>query len=295
MRLKIFLTAILFTCSLCSCAADTGLQPTDTAAENANISATADTSSNSTEQTAAYDTADNNSDQPADTNNKGASMNITQLIGTVTEIKDNQILLDGGDDSSPYDDTLINIIGSEDAESDTAAATMIYSWPGSAAQDTLLHEKKLEDIQPGDTLYAYVSSNMTRSIPPMANAFLILCDVGQDGSAPACGTITEISTDDSGNLNFYLDCDLVLIPGPEVIIRSLPNAELPAASADNDGAVTAEAVTGVNDADESTSETPADALSISNLKVGDTVLVSYRFMTMNIPAMTNPETIWILQ
>lgn len=176
-----------------------------------------------------------------------------QIIGTAEEITKEQIRIDGGDSSSPYDDTILNI----------TEETLFLSW-SAPAQDSALKEKRPEEIQPGDSLYAYVSPNMTRSIPPMTNAYLILCDVGLDGSAPAYGQITEITTDDSGNLNFYLDCDLVLIPNPQTRICRL-------------------------------AESLESAEAASDLKVGDRVLVRYTFMTMSLPAMTNPDAIWILE
>ena len=200
---------------------------------------------------AAVQTAHSESEEPS-----------MQLIGTVLEISENQIHIDGGDAASVYDDTILNF----------SEETLILSWPKSDIDTELLPKVKTpEEITSGDLLYAYVSPNMTRSIPPIANASLILCDVDMNGSAPFYGTITEITTDGSGNLNFHLDCDLVLIPGPETLIRRLENSE----------------------AAEAASSSPA--ANRIDLQAGDTVLAGCRFVTMSIPAMSNPDIIWIIR
>lgn len=167
-----------------------------------------------------------------------------QVYGTVTEITDSQISLENENQSDPYSSIVLN----------TGADTLIL-----ASQD--FEERSLDDISVGDTLYAYVSPYMTRSIPPISNAVLILCEIPQDTAVPAYARITAVSSDDQGNPMIETDQELILIPGEETIIQSLDGTQ---------------------------------QLSVSDLKAGDTILVRYQFMTMSIPAQTNPDEIRVL-
>ena len=71
---------------------------------------------------------------------------------------------------------------------------------------------------------------------------------------------TEITTDDAGKLLLPLDQDLILIPGGETVIRSYDGTQLDA----------------------------------PDVKVGDRILASYQFVTMSIPAQTNPDLILLM-
>ena len=120
--------------------------------------------------------------------------------------------------------------------------------------------KTLEDIQEGDLLYAHVSLIMTRSLPPISNAYAVFVGASSDMAVPSYATVTEITTDDAGNLLLTVDQDLILIPGEETVIRSYDGTQLDA----------------------------------SDVKVGDRILASYQFVTMSIPAQTNPDLILLM-
>lgn len=169
-----------------------------------------------------------------------------QVSGIVTEISDEQIVLEN----------------TEEAATGQPSSWALHITEGTAflAADTL-EKKEAADIRVGDRLYAYISPNMTRSIPPISNAFALFSGGDEETVLPACAVITEISSDEKGNLLIFLDQDLILIPGPETLIRT---------------------------ADQETS------LKASDLKVGDRILASYQIVTMSIPAQTNPELILLL-
>ena len=164
-----------------------------------------------------------------------------RVYGTVTQIEDGQILLENDEEGAAYPQVLLNL--TED--------TLILSGEDCS-------QKTLSDIAVGDTLYADISPAMTRSLPPMANAFTVFCEIPEDSAVPTYAQITDISTDDDGTLRITTDQELILIPGEDTSVLSLDGGE---------------------------------TLAASDLAVGDTILAKYQIMTMSIPAQTSPEEI----
>ena len=164
-----------------------------------------------------------------------------RVFGTVTQIEDGQILLENEAEGAAYPQILLNL--SED--------TLILS-------GTDCSQKALSDIAEGDTLYADISQAMTRSLPPMANAYVVFCDVPEDSAVPTYAQITDITAGEDGYLRITTDQELILISGEDTAVLSL------------DG---------------------SNTLSLSDLAVGDTILAKYQIVTMSIPAQTNPEEI----
>ena len=164
-----------------------------------------------------------------------------RVYGTVTQIENGQILLENDEEGAAYPQVLLNL--TED--------TLILSGEDCS-------QKTLSDIAVGDTLYADISPAMTRSLPPMANAFTVFCEIPEDSAVPTYAQITDISTDDDGTLRITTDQELILIPGEDTAVLSLDGGE---------------------------------TLAASDLAVGDTILAKYQIMTMSIPAQTSPEEI----
>ena len=164
-----------------------------------------------------------------------------RVYGTVTQIENGQILLENDEEGAAYPQVLLNL--TED--------TLILSGEDCS-------QKTLSDIAVGDTLYADISPAMTRSLPPMANAFTVFCEIPEDSAVPTYAQITDISTDDDGTLRITTDQELILIPGEDTSVLSLDGGE---------------------------------TLATSDLAVGDTILAKYQIMTMSIPAQTSPEEI----
>ena len=164
-----------------------------------------------------------------------------RVYGTVTQIENGQILLENDEEGAAYPQVLLNL--TED--------TLILSGEDCS-------QKALSDIAVGDTLYADISPAMTRSLPPMTNAFTVFCEIPEDSAVPTYAQITDISTDDDGTLRITTDQELILIPGEDTSVLSLDGGE---------------------------------TLAASDLAVGDTILAKYQIMTMSIPAQTSPEEI----
>ena len=164
-----------------------------------------------------------------------------RVYGTVAQIENGQILLENDEEGAAYPQVLLNL--TED--------TLILSGEDCS-------QKALSDIAVGDALYADISPAMTRSLPPMANAFTVFCEIPEDSAVPTYAQITDISTDDDGTLRITTDQELILIPGEDTSVLSLDGEE---------------------------------TLAASDLAVGDTILAKYQIMTMSIPAQTSPEEI----
>ena len=127
--------------------------------------------------------ADPSMEGPAAEQTAPSSLRVT---GTIAEISDDQILLKNEEEGAAYPEILLNL--TED--------TLILS-----AADC--SEKALSDFAVGDTVYADVSPVMTRSLPPMTNAFTLFCEIPEDTAVPAYGTITDVSADEDGNLRVF--------------------------------------------------------------------------------------------
>lgn len=145
-----------------------------------------------------------------------------RVYGIATKMEDGQLLLKNDDESNPYKEIVLNIT------EETKIIDVVNGTP-----------VNLADLKDGDFLYAYASRNMTRSLPPISNAEIILCNVSQDGAAPNYLEIQSVlsqdeesvtlSTDHSVNLIVNGDCEITpyltkniviaadLVPGTKVL------------------------------------------------------------------------------
>lgn len=167
-----------------------------------------------------------------------------RVYGTVTEINGSQVTISNDNQEDPYSTIVLNI----------TEETLILT-----AEDC--KEKTLKDLQEGDILYAYVSPIMTRSLPPISNAELILCQIPADMMVPTYAAITEVSSDPDGSFSITTDQELVCYINEDTVIKSL------------DG------------------KTDLDS---SALRPGTKILVWYQIATLSIPAQTNPDEIRVL-
>lgn len=167
-----------------------------------------------------------------------------QVYGTVTEINGNQVTLENDNQNDPYSVIVLNI------NDDTMILTATDCIP-----------KKLKDLKVGETLYAYVSPIMTRSLPPISNAELVLCQIPADTAPPAYSAITEVITMDDGTPGYVTDRDFIYFIGEDTVIKTLDGKK---------------------------------ELTAADLKPGTKVLAWYQYMTMSIPAQTTPDEIRII-
>ena len=98
-------------------------------------------------------------------------------------------------------------------------------------------ERALADLREHELLYAYVSPAMTRSLPPIAGAELVLCGLPSGFAAPAYGEIQSVTAGEDGGLTASTGPDLVLrlsggtrlLPGPGVEGKPTPGDIKPGA------------------------------------------------------------------
>ena len=123
------------------------------------------------------------------------------VYGTMTKLDENQILLQNDDENDSYGEIVLNVT------EDTLIVDAASGEP--VAFDTL---------KDGEILYAYASRAMTRSLPPISNAEILICNIPQDATAPHYlevqsvlsqeeGTVI-LSTDHSVNLTVNEDCEI---------------------------------------------------------------------------------------
>ena len=168
-----------------------------------------------------------------------------RVSGTVAQIdEEGRILLENKEEGAAYPQVLLNVTDD----------TLILSGADCS-------EKTLSDIAEGDILYADISPAMTRSIPPMANAFVVFCETQEDTTVPTYAVITDIQTSEDGQTTIITDQDLVLLPGTDTKILSLEGNS---------------------------------ALPLSDLNIGDAILARFSIMTASLPAQASPDSIWVI-
>lgn len=70
--------------------------------------------------------------------------------------------------------------------------------------------RAFEDIRESDTIYAYISPVMTRSLPPISNAILVLCNIPADFGVPIWAEVEQVIPGEEGKVSFLMDNDIVL-------------------------------------------------------------------------------------
>lgn len=144
------------------------------------------------------------------------------VYGTLTKNEEGQFLLQNDDENDPYREILLNV---------TEETQVIDGVSGEPVDPATLED--------GAILYAYASNAMTRSLPPMSNAEVIICNVPQDVAAPHYFEVQSVMpqedgsvvlvTDHSVNLTVTADCEIApyltknivtmadLVPGTRVL------------------------------------------------------------------------------
>ena len=114
------------------------------------------------------------------------------VYGAVTELGEDRLRLQNDRDSS-VNDIVLNV-----------------------GEDTLIldavtgEDKTLADIRENDMLYAYAGPVMTRSLPPISNAALILCNLPADFGAPIYAEVQRVTPGEDGGLSVLMTGDIVL-------------------------------------------------------------------------------------
>ncbi|WP_343208503.1 hypothetical protein [Anaerolentibacter hominis] len=187
---------------------------------------------------------------------------LVMVFGRMAEQKADRITLDHPNKQNPYPSIILNI--TED--------TLILD----AASLTPV---KAEDIDYGETLYAYTSRVMTRSMPPISNARVILCNIPYNFIMPSFQEIMEgaktrpvnvlqwgsLGKDETGR--YLLTCTDDRLPNKEIVLNITEDT------------LVLDAVKGL----------PVD---LKDLKANETVYVYTDLaMTLSLPPITNAQLI----
>jgi hypothetical protein len=104
-----------------------------------------------------------------------------RIYGTVTQVSENRLRMIRKDGASADQEIILNL------SSETKILNSVSGDPAAVDQ-----------IQEGEFIYADISPVMTLSLPPMSNAFTVLCKVPADYQVPEYITVASMSINSDG-------------------------------------------------------------------------------------------------
>ena len=115
-----------------------------------------------------------------------------RVWGTAVELGDMSLTLENSNDSDPYQKIVVNV------EENTVILDAVTG-----------ESKAFGDLQTGEAIYAWMGPDMTKSLPPIAPARLILCGIPADFGAPTYAEVESVTETESG-VDVYMNNDVVL-------------------------------------------------------------------------------------
>lgn len=193
----------------------------------------------------AEETAEEQLEQPAVEAPEGEMPSSIRVYGQVKEINEGTILIENTNEDEQYQQIVLNV----------SEETLILDAAGA-------EEKTIEDIKNAETLYAYVSPAMTRSIPPMSNAEVIFCGIKDELSVPEYADIVSVEEKEDGSVSLTTNRDIIYHVNNDVEILDFATGE---------------------------------KLTVSALKEGSRVLAWYQIVLQSFPAQTTPSKMMVFQ
>lgn len=96
-------------------------------------------------------------------------------------------------------------------ESDPNARIVIKINEDTAIVDAVTGEaKSFADIKEGETLYAWVSPVMTRSMPPQSNAIVVICNFPADFASPIYAQVQKVTEREDGGTDVLMNNSVIL-------------------------------------------------------------------------------------
>lgn len=132
---------------------------------------------------------------------KQPSFTPVAVHGKAAEVTEKSIRLENSNDKDPYQKIILNI---------TEDTIILDAVTGQT--------KKLADVKAHESLYAYASPVMTRSIPPQSAAVLVLCNIPADYRVPTYAEIQSISTKEDGTVSALMTGDIVLHMNKDTVL-----------------------------------------------------------------------------
>ena len=168
----------------------------------------------------------------------------TRVWGAAVELGDMSLTLENSNESDPYQKVVVNV------EEDTLILDAVTG-----------EAKTFDDLRTGETVYAWVGPDMTKSLPPISTGQVILCGLPADYAAPTYAEVESVTETESG-ADVCLNNDVVLHLNADTGYLAAPGWE-------------------------------KETVSAADIVPGTRVLAWYSVVTLSLPAQASPEKVMV--
>ena len=168
----------------------------------------------------------------------------TRVWGAAVELGDMSLTLENSNESDPYQKVVVNV------EEDTLILDAVTG-----------EAKTFDDLRTGETVYAWVGPDMTKSLPPISTSRVILCGLPADYAAPTYAEVESVTETESG-ADVCLNNDVVLHLNADTGYLAAPGWE-------------------------------KETVSAADIVPGTRVLAWYSVVTLSLPAQASPEKVMV--
>ena len=154
------------------------------------------------------------------------------------------LTLENSNESDPYQKVVVNV------EEDTLILDAVTG-----------EAKTFDDLRTGETVYAWVGPDMTKSLPPISTGRVILCGLPADYAALTYAEVESVTETESG-ADVYLNNDVVLHLNADTGYLAAPGWE-------------------------------KETVSAADIVPGTRVLAWYSVVTLSLPAQASPEKVMV--
>ena len=168
----------------------------------------------------------------------------TRVWGAAVELGDMSLTLENSNESDPYQKVVVNV------EEDTLILDAVTG-----------EAKTFDDLRTGETVYAWVGPDMTKSLPPISTGRVILCGLPADYAAPTYAEVESVTETESG-ADVCLNNDVVPHLSADTGYLAAPGWE-------------------------------KETVSAADIVPGTRVLAWYSVVTLSLPAQASPEKVMV--
>lgn len=168
----------------------------------------------------------------------------TRVWGAAVELGDMSLTLENSNESDPYQKVVVNV------EEDTLILDAVTG-----------EAKTFDDLRTGETVYAWVGPDMTKSLPPISTGRVILCGLPADYAAPTYAEVESVTETESG-ADVCLNNDVVLHLSADTGYLAAPGWE-------------------------------KETVSAADIVPGTRVLAWYSVVTLSLPAQASPSKVMV--
>ena len=168
----------------------------------------------------------------------------TRVWGAAVELGDMSLTLENSNESDPYQKVVVNV------EEDTLILDAVTG-----------EAKTFDDLRTGETVYAWVGPDMTKSLPPISTGRVILCGLPADYAAPTYAEVESVTETESG-ADVCLNNDVVLHLSADTGYLAAPGWD-------------------------------KETVSAADIVPGTRVLAWYSVVTLSLPAQASPSKVMV--